>query len=751
MNLELVYLNLKLILNSVCNFYSEKWATIPYHNLPDNFTTQHLRDLERYLEEDKHGKSMNELYELVQYAANILPRLYLLITVGAVFIKKKKSPANEVLRDLVEMCPGVQHPLRGLFLRTYLAEMTRDKLPEKGSEYAENGGGDVNDCIEFILKNFVEMNKLWVRMRHQGQVREKNKVDDERRQLSILVGKNISRISALEGVDEKLYKVKILPAILKQITQCKDAISQQYLMVILIQVIPDDWHLKTLKTLLRTVVKLEKSVDIKPIVTSLFDRLGDYIKAEKIKEDYFSIFLKNTTDIIQKSKHSPKEENGLSLLLSLFDLVVKCYDGNIDYVNQILGLAVEVLVNVTPEQQTRQVSDQIFKLLRQTLETVKDVVQVLKLEKYHHLAIKFAPSHRRRIAVELATYATGNSIKITSNESCQQYLEFIGPLFTEDLTNELDEEDLAQERALISSSIHLIGSEDIEEYFSMILGVAKFIENSSTKNKTSIYTSLVFSLLRLVRFIHSLKGTEKYHEKAVGKVFMECNKVITALQNNTESKLLVLNLYITCAQAAAHCGEDTLAERFFSDKALAYYEEISVSKDQFDAIRQLVGGALSIKDSLTPESYENIAIQISKISNALVQTKTKCRALGICSHLFYKQDDLKLTLKILTQSLKVASSSMDDNIATYIELLNDHLYYFIKFDQKEELQQRIEELIQRINESFEQTEKPSGVDPVRRYYEATRLAYELKKEELGQVPQKTSKVETKQEESVQTE
>lgn len=35
----------------------------------------HLRHLELYLFEEKHGKKMAELYELVQYAGNILPRL----------------------------------------------------------------------------------------------------------------------------------------------------------------------------------------------------------------------------------------------------------------------------------------------------------------------------------------------------------------------------------------------------------------------------------------------------------------------------------------------------------------------------------------------------------------------------------------------------------------------------------------------------------------------------------------------------
>ena len=40
-----------------------------------------LRHLEAFLvEEHKRGKKLSDLYELVQYAGNILPRLYLLVT-----------------------------------------------------------------------------------------------------------------------------------------------------------------------------------------------------------------------------------------------------------------------------------------------------------------------------------------------------------------------------------------------------------------------------------------------------------------------------------------------------------------------------------------------------------------------------------------------------------------------------------------------------------------------------------------------
>jgi hypothetical protein len=60
---------------------------------------------------------------------------YLLCTVGSVYIKSKEAPAKDVLKDLVEMCRGIQHPLRGLFLRSYLSQISRDKLPDIGSEY----------------------------------------------------------------------------------------------------------------------------------------------------------------------------------------------------------------------------------------------------------------------------------------------------------------------------------------------------------------------------------------------------------------------------------------------------------------------------------------------------------------------------------------------------------------------------------------------------------------------------------------
>ena len=96
--------------------------------------------------------------------------------------------------------------------------------------------GSVEDSITFVLHNFNEMNKLWVRMQHQGHTRERERREKERLELRILVGTNLVRLSQLEAMDSTLYQKKILPNVLEQVIRCRDAIAQEYLMECIIQV-----------------------------------------------------------------------------------------------------------------------------------------------------------------------------------------------------------------------------------------------------------------------------------------------------------------------------------------------------------------------------------------------------------------------------------------------------------------------------------------------------------------------------------
>lgn len=102
----------------------------------------------------------------------------------------------------------------------------------------------------------------------------------ERKELRILVGTNLVRLSQLEGVDLEMYRRTILPAILEQVVNCKDVIAQEYLMDVVIQVFTDDFHLRTLGPFLSATAQLHPKVNIKQIVIALIDRLAAYAARE---------------------------------------------------------------------------------------------------------------------------------------------------------------------------------------------------------------------------------------------------------------------------------------------------------------------------------------------------------------------------------------------------------------------------------------------------------------------------------------
>ncbi|KAL8944532.1 MAG: hypothetical protein Q9211_000543 [Gyalolechia sp. 1 TL-2023] len=238
-----------------------------------------LRHLSVYLRESHPVNHLADLYELVQYAGNIVPRLYLMITVGTVYMGIDDAPVKEIMKDMMEMSRGVQHPIRGLFLRYYLSGQARESLPIGKGDGPE---GNLQDSVSFILTNFVEMNKLWVRLQHQGHSREREQRTRERQELQLLVGSNLVRLSQL--VDLEAYETVILQPLLEQVVQCRDVLAQEYLLEVITQVFPDEFHLNTLDQLLSAIARLNPHVNIKAIVIGLMDRLSTYASKESETE-----------------------------------------------------------------------------------------------------------------------------------------------------------------------------------------------------------------------------------------------------------------------------------------------------------------------------------------------------------------------------------------------------------------------------------------------------------------------------------
>ena len=270
-----------------------------------------LRYLSVHLRENHPVNHLADLYELVQYAGNIIPRLYLMVTVGTAYMAIEDAPVKELMKDMMDMSRGVQHPIRGLFLRYYLSGQARDYLPTTEGDGPE---GNLGDSINFVLTNFVEMNKLWVRLQHQGHSREREARIRERKELQLLVGSNIVRLSQL--VDLETYKSGILGPLLEQVVQCRDVLAQEYLLEVITQVFPDEFHLHTLDQFLGAVSRLNPHVNVKAIVIGLMDRLSEYAErennadADKDRATAESEALSKLLEQVKLAKENPPEPKG---------------------------------------------------------------------------------------------------------------------------------------------------------------------------------------------------------------------------------------------------------------------------------------------------------------------------------------------------------------------------------------------------------------------------------------------------------
>ena len=249
--------------------------------------TEELRLFEEYLVVLlQRGYKITKIYEQVQYTESIIPRLYLMCIVGSVYILSSETSTIIILDDLFDMIKGIQSPLRGLFIRHFLVSIIKAKLPDVTSidttiEYSYN----------YLLANFKVMNALWIRISsttscsntytgtHTSTVSAKKVRDYYRADLKVLIGINIERLSQLEGLNIYDYTHIILPQLLQEVVQCKDTLSQQYIIDCILAVFPSEYHYYTLSIFLQACGQLKSKVNMRVIVDLLITRISQYMQS----------------------------------------------------------------------------------------------------------------------------------------------------------------------------------------------------------------------------------------------------------------------------------------------------------------------------------------------------------------------------------------------------------------------------------------------------------------------------------------
>lgn len=711
-----------------------------------------LRHLELFLlDEFNKGRKVNDLYELVQYAGNIVPRLYLLITVGIVYIKFGDVAKKDVIKDLVEMCRGVQHPLRGLFLRNYLLQSTKGQLPD--SESDEEKEGSVKDSIDFILLNFAEMNKLWVRMQHQGHSKYKEKRERERQELRILVGTNLVRLSQLEGVDVETYKKDVLPGILEQCICCRDPIAQEYLMECIIQVFPDEFHLQTLNPFLKACAELHQDVNVKNIIIALIDRLAMFAHrgdGPGIPNDIrlFEIFSQQVANVIQSRSDMPTE-NIVALQVSLINLALKCYPDRVDYVDKVLEYTEAIFskINLAHIDKNNAVSKELMRLLKIPVDTYNNVLTILKLTHFAPLFHYFDYGTRKEMAVYVINNALDNETFIPSMEEADSILQLATPLIMDQddqPTEQEDPDDFAEEQGLMGRFVTLLYSDNPDQQYLILTTARKHFGNGGEQRIKWTLPPLVFAAFKLAFIYRDQHETDDLWDKKCQKIFQFCHQTICAL-SKAEYAELSLRLFLQGALAADQqkfTNAETVAYEFMSQAFAIYEDEISDSKAQLAAITLIIG-TFERSSCFSEENHEPLRTQCALAASKLLKKPDQCRGVSTCSHLFWSGRvfdgeseekntecmDGKRVMECLKRSLRIANQCMDPTVQVqlFVEILNRYIYYYEKGNDAVNAT-ILNQLIDKIREDLPSLEANEECESINKHFQNT-LAHIMSKKE----------------------
>jgi len=714
-----------------------------------------LRHLEMYLvDEFQKGRKVADLYELVQYAGNIVPRLYLLITVGTVYIKSNELSRKDILKDLVEMCRGVQHPLRGLFLRNYLLQCTKNVLPDTHEEASLDGtneSGTVMDSVDFIQLNFSEMNKLWVRMQHQGHSRDRERRENERKELRILVGTNLVRLSQLECIDMENFKNTVLPQVLEQVVNCKDAIAQEYLMECVIQVFPDEFHLQSLSSFLRACAELHTNVNVKNIIIALIDRLAAFAQSEEgagipPEIQLFDIFSQQISQVIQNRPDMPPEDI-VSLQVALINLALKCYPDKVDFVDKVLETTEDIFnrLNLDHVEHGSPVSKELMRLMKIPIDQYSNILTVLQLHHYGPLFEYFDYKGRQLMSCHIINNALDTETLIPSQENVESILSIVSCLVQDqnDQPEEADDpEDFAEEQGLMGRFIHLLHSDDPNQQFLILNTARKHFGAGGDKRIKYTLPPIVFAAFRLAIRYKQLEEEDENWEKKCGKIFQFCHQTIGALIKAEQAEI-PLRLFLQGSLVAGQLGfenSETVAYEFLTQAFSIYEEEISDSKAQLSAIT-LVMGTLEQMSCFGEENQEPLLTQCALAASKLLKKPDQCRGVAVSAHLFWsgkspkggELNDAKRVTDCLKKGVKIANQCMDSSaqVQLFVEVLNHYIYFFEKNCEQISVQV-LNQLISKIRELLPNLDTNEETDQISKHFKNTldHLQHKLDDKEL---------------------
>ena len=594
-----------------------------------------MLNIKNYMaEEIGRGRRLIDLYDNVQQAKHVIPRLYLMITAGSIYMEKVPRSVHVILFDMLGIVKQAQNPIKGLFIRNYLLKMTKDKLPDKDNVYVREGG-TFDDTLKFLLQNLEEMNRLWIRLLIGVNGQAKVERQKEREELKILVGESISKLSSLESLTQEIYEQQVLPKLLKIIIDSKDVLSQQYLMECIIHSFPNSYNIKCMEMILDTMTQLVEGVDISVLFMELMGKIGKYF-GENIKKndnainDYelydilesaqkiYPVLLNNFEIIINANikgddhKAKDKEKNTKSnisnmSLIKLLDLISSFMNFSIQSspeehkfmaVEKILSYTVQIvnrfyIINSIDKKDLRE--EEKKKITEILLAPLEGNISIFSINDYYKLMEYLDYKRKKNIGInvinKLINYDTFKNLD--SIDKLQQLIKFIQPLLSDskNKNEQTEDEVIEKEQNIVCKILFIVNSSDPEIMYEIFSQLKNIFSYGGPRRRKYTLPSLVNTIISFCHKMticyanqkNKLPDFLKVNEKKLNNLvnFMDLGKI----SNDEAFSKLMLNVYKLLNETITLVAQEIpeLALKLYSSAA-TQVNEILVEPEKFSDI-----------------------------------------------------------------------------------------------------------------------------------------------------------------------
>lgn len=550
-----------------------------------------LGRVQAWIVRERNVEEAAEAFRKAQESSQIVPRLYISAAACGAWCELDPSMAKENFSEMMDLLGGVQHPLRGIFLRSFVTQQLRCRTVELG----------VTDSIRFLLRNLVEMTRLWVRM--------DSRRDSDRKEIKVLVGQTLSALGRLD-LDSETYARTVLPRLEETILSCPEPFAQEYLAECLVQVFPDQLHLSTLDSLLGMCQTLSKGVRLRVVVSALTERLGVFVSTSPegaqlaADADAFGSLASHLPAIEARMADKLSLVDRLGMYLALLRYSLRAEAGVLDQVDTVLGFVLRAVKEVDLQTGT-EAEGLVVAALTEPLVAQRSVAAALELDNFRELSSRLAVPGRRTVASTMLKSVTDFPPCISQVGDLERLFELVGALVDDEEVGEDDEE----AQTLVARIVYLLDDTDSLRLFGLYDALRTRLARGGVQKARITFPSLVFGCLRL-----AVRVADKKSECI--RVCEFASETIGAL---TEADpLLALLLYLEGVATTAQCENPAMVYDFLSHAIVLYEIQLEQqAKSAFNGLTLVLGALADCAGSLDANNYATLTNRLCKYANHL--------------------------------------------------------------------------------------------------------------------------------------